>query len=92
MAGDRTIEVWADTLGGPQPCKDHRCDAKLIWAIVVKSGARMCFTAPAVPLRERPATAADNPTTAGRIVAVMDFADNHWSICPGARDFKRGKR
>lgn len=83
MAKQKTIEVWDDTMSNPTPCRDDRCGAPLIWYEIVKSGKRMCFESTAVPL----VTKTDEQT--GRLIAVMDFEDNHWRSCPGASGFKR---
>jgi hypothetical protein len=83
---EQTIEVWDDSLSSERPCNGATCREKLVWAEVVKSGRKMCFTAPAVPLRTR----TDEQT--GRLIAVMSFGDNHWSTCPDSKGFKRGNR
>ena len=78
----RTIEVFDDTLSPPRPCAGFNCRAKIVWAEVVSSGKKMCFTAPAVPLRTR-------HDESGRLVAVMAFEDNHWASCVDRARFKR---
>jgi hypothetical protein len=77
----RTIEVWDDSLGVERRCSGAHCTEKIQWAEIVKSGKRMCFTAPAVPLH----TKHDEQT--GRLIAVMAFEDNHWATCPDAKSF-----
>ena len=83
MAKQKTIEVWDDTMSNPTPCRDSRCEKPLIWYEVVKSGKRMCFESSAVPLM----TKTDDQT--GRLIAVMDWDDNHWRSCPGSDRFRR---
>lgn len=81
---EQTIEVWDDSFSNERPCNGATCTDKLQWAEIVKSGKRMCFTAPAVPLR----TKTDEQT--GKLIAVMAFNDNHWRTCADAKNFKRG--
>lgn len=78
----RTIDVWDDTLSPEQPCRGSTCKQKIVWAQVVKSGKRMCFNAPAVPLRTK------TDAQSGRVVAEMDFDDNHWASCPDRDGFR----
>lgn len=82
MANGRTIECWDDTAGSPVPCNGPSCSDKMIWMEIVKSGKRMCFTAPAVPLQTK------HDAQSGRLIAVMDFDDNHWATCPDRQKFK----
>jgi hypothetical protein len=82
MASERTIDVWDDTLSVERPCSGETCDQKIVWAQVVKSGKKMCFNAPAVPLR----TKTDEQT--GRLIAEMDFEENHWGSCPDRERFR----
>lgn len=90
---EKTIDVWADTLSLPQKCADPDCKDMLVWAVVVKTGAKMCFTVPVTEIRRYECVPFDAPPQAmPREVAVMPFARNHWSVCPGRDKFRRKKR
>lgn len=80
MTETRTIEIFADTRGRGR-C--NGCGAQLVWGEVVKSGKRMCFEAPAVPVSTR------NDDATRRPVEAIAFDENHWARCPKRDRFKR---
>jgi hypothetical protein len=75
----RTIAVYGATRARAH-CSG--CRAAITWAVVVKSGKRMCFDGDPPPLRiER--------DDAGRLVQVLELDRNHWATCPKADTFRR---
>lgn len=83
MTEPKILEVWNDTLSSPVSCNGPTCNDKIIWSRTVKTGARMCFTAPTVPLRVYP------EEVSGREIAVMPHERNHWATCPDKQRFKK---
>jgi hypothetical protein len=80
----KTIDVYADTEGFAL-CNGPTCGQRILWAEVVASGKRMCFTAQAAPPRIVNWHRDDN----GRAIHTYDLADNHWGPCPDAKGFRK---
>lgn len=76
----RVIEVWADTIGVAR-CTGATCGQRIMWAQVVSSGRRMCFTGRPTPLATR--------HEGNRLIEAYDFAANHWATCADRQRFKR---
>lgn len=76
----RTIAVFEDTIGVAK-CKG--CGAEITWAVIVKSGKKMCFTGQPAPEE----TTRLEPS--GRFVQHIDFDKNHWATCAMKDQFKR---
>lgn len=88
MSSDKVIEIYADTKGHA-PCNGKTCRDRLLWAEVVKSGARMCFTAThgdPVPRYSR------QEIDTMRLIEALPFDENHWASCPDRRKFSAGRR
>jgi hypothetical protein len=84
MAATRTMEIYADTRG-VATCGGQHCGKRILWAVLVKSGKKMCFSDPElVALRTR-------RDRDGRLIEEVEFAENHWATCPDARKFESEK-
>lgn len=82
----RTIEIYADTRG-VSACTGRTCGQRILWATVVKSGRKMCFSDPgAVALATR------HEEATGRLVEVLDLDGNHWATCSDRQTFGNGRR
>ena len=80
---EETIDVWFTSLSQERPCRDEDCKKGIVWGEVTRTKKKMCFDAPAVPLR----TYRDEDT--GMLVAVMDRTTVHWATCPGSEKFRK---
>lgn len=78
----KPVEIYADTRGS-SPCRGPNCRAMLTWAVVVRTGSRMCFTGDPVALKTRL-----EPST-NRLIETVDLNENHWGVCPDAPSFRR---
>lgn len=77
----KTIEVYADTVGQGR-CKGPHCRRVITWAVVVDSGAKMCFEG-------LPRAVATREDLTGREILAMPFEENHWATCPDREQFQR---
>lgn len=77
----RLIEIYADTRG-VNNCNGAHCGKRILWAVVVKSGKRMCFNDPELPALK---TRLHEHTR--RLIEAVDLDANHWATCPDARKF-----
>lgn len=90
----KEIEVFKDSISHATPCTHPKCHRPIIWSVVTKTGKKMCFDHPTVPIRLYdtefvPVDAPPQAQQVTRTVAVMPFSRNHWASCPGREDFKR---
>jgi hypothetical protein len=69
-------------------CRDARCKAPIVWAVIAKSGKRSCFNA----LGPGPWILNRHPH--GDVSAYYEKdatngREAHWASCPGAKDFRQ---
>jgi hypothetical protein len=82
--GMRTVEIFADTRGVSR-CKGATCGKRILWAQVVATGRKMCFSDPELPaLRTR--FSEDR-----RLIEEVDLGANHWATCPDSKSFGKSK-
>jgi hypothetical protein len=82
----KDIEIYADTVKY-NACRGRGCGKMLTWAVVVKSGAHMCFTGKI----EANGALKVATSAGGRPTWTLPLERNHWKDCPD-RDRFRKKR